>query len=153
MMVKLTLKNLTDEHKQINSGEKTFILNPYQTIQIYLPSGINILNSSNLDSTKKSRIKLKGSEIVFVTHEGLVTSNKIKTIFMENTSCFPVYFVKISNGKRWPICMLPPKTERKIETTINTQWEIVTPERPDIILGTFFLQNEFTLTFDGEKLY
>jgi hypothetical protein len=155
-MFKLILKNLTDEHKQINSGKISFILDPYQTRQIFLPPGTVILDSSNLDFTDKSRIKLinvQGSESVYVTNDGLLTSNKIKTIFIENTSCFPVYFVRLSNGKRWPICMLPPKTERKIETMINTQWEIVTPERPDIILGTFFLQNESTLTFNGEKLY
>lgn len=159
MTTRLIVKNATPlfQHVTINRNVLTLIPGASKSAVLVPDAFVDVLSKSKTytGESLNRRAKFvfeKTLTTIYLTNFGIQTNLSAGEGVIKNTSNGPVIFVEVDiDGRRWPKCMSTPGSTMKAVVVNGSTWEIVTPERENVILAVIRVPKDArVLTFDSK---
>lgn len=159
MTTRLIVKNASFlfQHVMINRNVLTLIPGASKSAVLTASDMVDISSISKTYTGEPLKHRAKFSfdrslTTIYLTNFGIQTNLSAGEGVIKNASNGPVIFVEVDiDGRRWPRCMSTPGNTMKAVIVNGSTWEIVTPERENVVLAVVRVPKDArTLTFNKE---
>ncbi len=159
MTTRLIVRNATSlfQSLSINRNVLTLIPGAVKSVILTPDAFVDVSSKSKIYTGEilNHRAKFvfeKSLTTIYLTNFGIQTNLSAGDGAIKNTSNGPIIFVEVDiDGRRWPKCMSTPGSTMKAVIVNGSTWEIVTPERENVVLAVIRVPKDARiLTFDKE---